>query len=136
MMSTMVELIQHHIKLLCDTEKLIRDLKQKIYKENKAEMTVADADNAINKLQQTKMNLYERYRLMSISKEEYVLRKKQLTMQIEELEERKLKICNGIGDREERKLLEQKLSDLIEKYKTVSKFSDEVMNDLIDKMIV
>ena len=51
MMSTMVELIQDHIKLLCDTEKLISDLRQKIYKENKTEMTVSDADNAINKLQ-------------------------------------------------------------------------------------
>jgi len=136
MMSTMVELIQDHIKLLCHTEKLIRDLKQKIYQENKTEMTVSDADNAINKLMQTKMNMYERYRLKSISKDEYVLRKKQLTMQIEELEERKLKICNGIGDKEESKILERKLSDLIEKYKNVSVFSDEVMNDLIDKVIV
>ena len=57
-------------------------------------------------------------------------------MQIEELEERKLKICNGIGDGEERKILEQKLSDLIEKYKNVSVFSDAVMNGLIDKVIV
>ena len=57
-------------------------------------------------------------------------------MQIEELEERKLKICNGIGDGEERKILEQKLSVLIERYKNVSAFSDEVMNDLIDKVIV
>ena len=43
---------------------------------------------------------------------------------------------NGIGDREEREILEQKLSDLIEKYKNVGVFSDEVMNDLIDKVIV
>jgi len=57
-------------------------------------------------------------------------------MQIEELEDRKLKICNGIGDGEERKILEQKLSVLIERYKNVSAFSDEVMNDLIDKVIV
>ncbi|SEW46390.1 hypothetical protein [[Clostridium] fimetarium] len=56
MMSTMVELIQNHIKLLFNTEKLIRDLKQKIYKENKTEMTVVDADNAMNKMQNEKLN--------------------------------------------------------------------------------
>jgi len=56
MMSTMVELIQNHIKLLFNTEELIRDLKQKIYKENKTEMTVADADNVMNKMQKEKMN--------------------------------------------------------------------------------
>ena len=62
MMSTMVELIQNHIKLLFNTEELIRDLKQKIYKENKTEMTVADADNVMNKMQKEKMNQYERNR--------------------------------------------------------------------------
>ena len=107
-----------------------------MFRENKAEMTMSDISTEISKLLQSKMGLYERYRDNSISKEEYLLRKRQLTIQIEEIEARKVKIVNGIGNKEEQVKLEERLAQIIKEYKDKEEFEYEDISQLVGKVIV
>jgi len=107
-----------------------------MFRENKAEMTMSDISTEISKLLQSKMGLYERYRDNSISKEEYLLRKRQLTIQIEEIEARKVKIVNGIGNKEEQVKLEERLAQIIKEYKDKEEFAYEDIFQLVSKVIV
>ncbi len=130
------DMIRAYMQVLIEGEILIREIKRTKMKESQTIMTAADVDAAVNKLMQSKMSLYERYRDGVITKDEYILRKQQITMQIDELESKKVQIANDIGSKEEQDQLEQKMRELIEKYKNMKEISYSDISEFASKVIV
>lgn len=90
-----------YVQILIQVDEFVKRSKRNILQNHKSEMTLEDVEQAIGKQKQSTIGLHERYREGKISKEGYILQKKQVTMKIEELNYKRLKIINGMGDKRE-----------------------------------
>lgn len=131
---SLIDMAAKYVETLIHADAFVKQSKIYIIKNHKTEMTAGDVEKEITKLRQSTLGLHERYKDGKISRETYMLHKKQANMKTDELKEKKLKICNGIGDKNEQEKREQELSDIINKFRDKKSFTERELLELIERV--
>ena len=128
------EIVRSYIKMLVDVDSFVLRNKSNTMRSNKSEMSAADIDKEIEKLKQSTTGLYEKYRDGVIDKEEYLIHKKKVSTNIEELVQNKMKILNGIGAKQEQLEWEEEIRNVIQNYKDKETYSEKDFKNLISRV--
>ncbi|SHL04575.1 Recombinase [Hespellia stercorisuis DSM 15480] len=131
---TLAEIIRAYIKMLVDVDSFVLRNKSKTMRSNKSEMSAADIDKEIEKLKQSTTGLYEKYRDGIMDKDDYLVHKKKVSTNIDELVQNKMKILNGIGAKQEQLVWEEEIRNVIQSYKDKETYSEKDFNNLISRV--
>ena len=132
---TVLQVINLHINLLIDTDKIIKEANEiKTTKNDDVKKIIISKQNEISKISNLKQTLYEDWKNEYITKEEYLDYKKKYQNDIERLEKNIKKLQT-----ENKKCEKQKANDYIEKFKKqkcITELSRYIMLELIDNIFV
>lgn len=102
-----------------------------------SQTTVVQLQKRVEEIRLKKMNLYEEYKAGDVSREEYLMKKQELSEQLTPLEANIKKAEEGIQRYDEANtILYSDFARLVDKYKNVEALSPELADAFIEKVLV
>lgn len=129
------DVIQFNIRLFMDSERNIK----KLLKGNATDLheELARLNNSIELLSRQKMELYEKYTLKHLTKEEYIERKDCLSKQISVLDRRIAEIEENVNRHNENNFIcNSEYAELVGKFKEEKVLSADMADAFIEKVVV
>lgn len=135
--SLVLETIKNEMKINIELKNLIKNIEsEKLNNQKDTELERLKLQNEIGKITTIKRNIYQDFKLGILEKEEYIYRKKNLNIKIQELSENLNKIQEKIHLIKQKFDFKKKYIETFQKFKGFYEITDEIVKELVDKIEV